>query len=100
MKNILIITIISTVLLLISTLIPVKINNSNEATDVSFWFPLKFISQDITVVEYEYPIKTHILSKKDNPTKINIIHLIFSLIFYYIFTYSAYIFLNKYKRNS
>ena len=99
MKKTISITVISIILLSISMVIPVRVKNNNEAQNVKFWFPFKYITQDITAIEYQYPLKTHILSIRENPTRINTTELIFSLIFYYIVIFSAYIFLNKNKKD-
>lgn len=99
MKKAINIIAISLVLLIISMAIPVRVKNNYEAQNVNFWFPFKFITQDITAVDYQYPLKTHILSLYENPTRINRIELILSLMFYYIIIYLAYIFLDKNKKN-
>ncbi len=98
MKNIIFVLLVSVFLLIISLMIPVEVKNSTDAQNVEFWFPIKFINQDITAIHYQYPLQTSLLSIRENPTKINFIQWIISFIVYFILIFWVSLFLRKIKK--
>ena len=83
MKIIFILVVISIFITLVSLITPKNIMSQNEAKSVRFWYPIKFITQDITTINYSYPKKTWILSIYENPTDINIKFFLLSILFYF-----------------
>lgn len=98
MKNIFFITLISLIVLISSLMIPVEVQNDTDAQNVKFWFPIKFVNQDITAIDYKYPLQTHLLSIRENPTKINLNKWIISFIVYFLLIFWVSLFLRKTKK--
>ena len=83
MKKISISVLVSILMTLISLVIPKEIISKDEAKNVKFWYPIRFISQDITTIHYNYPKKTWVLSIYENPTNIDIKLFVLSILFYF-----------------
>lgn len=98
MKNIFFTLLVSAFLLIVSLIIPVEVKNDTHAQNVKFWFPMKFVHQDITAIDYEYPLETSLLSIRENPTKINLIEWIITFMIYFILIFWVSLFLRKIKK--
>lgn len=72
----------------VSTLfLPTKIDSQKDATNVKLGKPIFFVVQDITAVEYKYPIRVSLMKPKDNPSDFIFLNFIFSVILWFAFFY-------------
>lgn len=95
MKTISISVVVSILITLISLVIPKEIMSQDEAKSVKFWYPIRFMSQDITTIHYNYPKKTWVLSIYENPTDIDIKLLVLSILFYFTIIQSIIFWIKK-----